>query len=96
MYKFITMSNFVMDLNDCEVCVINSTYGSKRDEELAKLFAAAPDLLTALQKYEDAFGDMFAQCCSNPITDAWGRPVNMLKLNEAHYLAGNVIKELKK
>lgn len=53
---------------------------------------AAPELLAALRKYEAAFEGLFAQCCSNPITDAWGKQVDTTLLNEAHELARAAIK----
>ncbi|MEF4800008.1 hypothetical protein U9687_00580 [Escherichia coli] len=54
------------------------------------------ELLTALEKYEQAFGELFAQCCSNPVYDAWGWPVEGLSsLSEAHYLAGKAIARTK-
>lgn len=50
------------------------------------------ELLAALKKYEQAFDEIFAQCCSNPVYDAWGKPVAGLStLSEAHYLAGKAI-----
>lgn len=46
----------------------------------------------ALQAYEHAFEGLFAQCCSNPVKDAWGRPVDMTNLNRAHELAQTVLR----
>lgn len=48
-------------------------------------------LVAALEKYEDAHSDLFGQCCSNPVTNAWGKQVNMAKLNDAHEAAGPAI-----
>lgn len=48
-------------------------------------------LKDALLAYEAAFEDLFAQCCSNPIRNAWGKQVDMTKLNHAHYLAGDAL-----
>ena len=52
-------------------------------------------LIEALQKYEDAFDDLFGQCCSNPIKNAWGKPVNMTKLNKAHNVGFKLLRDLK-
>ncbi|WP_024556627.1 hypothetical protein ACP26F_17675 [Franconibacter pulveris 1160] len=53
-------------------------------------------LLVALEKYEQAFEEMFAQCCSNPVFDAWGKPVKGLStLSEAHFIAGKAIAHVK-
>lgn len=49
------------------------------------------ELLAALKLYEQAFDAMFAQCCSNGIKDAWGKPVDCTLLNEAHCAAGSAI-----
>lgn len=48
-------------------------------------------LLAALEMYEVAHLDLFSQCCSNPVTNAWGKQVNMTKLNEAHEAARKAI-----
>ncbi|OCP21997.1 MULTISPECIES: hypothetical protein [unclassified Ensifer] len=48
--------------------------------ELARLTAAAHE-------------DMFAQCCSNPITNAWGGQVSVAKLNDAGALAKNILRD---
>lgn len=34
-----------------------------------------------------AWDSMFSQCAGNPITNAWGKEVSVLKLNEANYAA---------
>lgn len=52
-------------------------------------------LVSALEKYEAAFDDLFGQCASNPITNAWGKEVNLSLLNEAHQAAGSVLREVK-
>lgn len=49
--------------------------------------------LEALRAYEDAFDDLFCQCASNPITNAWGMQVNMSKLNHAHLLASTALQK---
>jgi hypothetical protein len=42
------------------------------------------------------FDDVFAQCCSNPITNAWGKPVDMTKFNDACHAAKDVVSKQKK
>lgn len=49
-------------------------------------------LLEAVQKYEAAFSAMFAQCYSNGIFDAWGKPVSCLPLNDAHATSDRALK----
>lgn len=46
-------------------------------------------LVEALEKYESAFEELFAQCCSNPVTNAWGQPVSMAALSDAHAFASS-------
>lgn len=48
-------------------------------------------LQAALQKYEESFDQMFGQCGSNGIFNAWGARVNCTTLNEAHSLAGKAL-----
>jgi len=43
--------------------------------------------LSLIQAIEAAHASMFEQCCSNPITNAWGKPVSLTALNEAQELA---------
>ena len=65
-------------------------------ENVQVLISQRDELLTALEKYEQAFGEMFAQCCSNPVYDAWGKPVEALNtLSEAHFIAGKAITHIK-
>lgn len=61
----------------------------------AHLIASAPDLLLALFAYEAMREEMFAQCLSNPIYDAWGKPIDLTLLNKAHFLALNAIEQAK-
>lgn len=68
----------------------------QRDALQAALISQRDELLTALEKYEQAFSEMFAQCCSNPVYDAWGKPVEALStLSEAHFIAGKAITHIK-
>lgn len=56
--------------------------------------ATVPPMTAALLAYEEAFAGLFAQCCSNPVTNAWGKPVNMSALNDAHQLAERALRDL--
>ena len=49
--------------------------------------------LAALRLYEAAHESLFTQCCSNPVTNAWGKEVNMAALNEAHQQAQRVLRD---
>lgn len=51
-------------------------------------------LLAVVKAYEAAREGLFAQCCSNPVKDAWGRNVDMALLNEAHEQAGRVLRNI--
>lgn len=51
-------------------------------------------MVASLQKYQEAFDNLFAQCCSNPIKNAWGKQVDMTLLNEAQMLAGRTLKQV--
>lgn len=47
--------------------------------------------VAALRLYEAAHEDLFVQCCSNPIKNAWGKDVDLSKLNIAHEAAGRAL-----
>lgn len=47
----------------------------------------------ALELYEKAWEEMFSQCASNPITDAWGREVPMNFLNEAYQMSSRYLRD---
>lgn len=49
--------------------------------------------LAALRLYEAAHESLFTQCCSNPVTNAWGKEVNMSALNDAHQQAQRVLRD---
>lgn len=40
--------------------------------------------------YNQAHEDLFGQCCSNPVFNAWGKQVDMTKLNQARELAASL------
>lgn len=52
------------------------------------------DLIDALKSYETAFDELFGQCASNPIKNAWGRDVSLGALNDAHVLAHSALGKL--
>ena len=47
----------------------------------------AGDFIKLAEAIVKAHESMFAQCCSNPVRNAWGVEVNMLPLNQAYELA---------
>lgn len=54
------------------------------------------ELIKAVADYEEAFSDLFAQCCSNPVKNAWGQTIDFTKLNIArqdNYAAANFCRE---
>lgn len=58
--------------------------------EWPEFHAAAPtatDTYKALEAIKAAHASLFAQCCSNPIINAWGREVDVSLINEASRLA---------
>ena len=64
----------------------------KAMQERDALRAMAIQLRSALRDYEGARDGMFAQCCSNPVFDTWGRQVDMTLLNDAHQAAERALK----
>lgn len=48
----------------------------------------------ALRAAKDAHEDLFAQCLSNPIKNAWGKDVDCTKINEMGQLAGAALAAL--
>ena len=60
---------------------------------LSATAAPAPEAptLQAVRLYAEAFEDLFAQCCSNPIKNAWGQDVDTTELNAAHAFASRVL-----
>lgn len=53
-------------------------------------------LIEALKAYEAAFEDLFCQCLTNPIKNAWGKTVSLESLNVAHSQAHTLLNELQK
>ena len=57
----------------------------------ARLIAAAPDMHKALEAYGRAFDELFSNCLSNGLFNAWGGPVNCTALNVAKQLGDAAI-----
>ncbi|CAG9173228.1 Lar family restriction alleviation protein [Cupriavidus respiraculi] len=55
--------------------------------EEARGVDAVKALTRLIDAVENAHSDLFAQCASNPIRNAWGKEVSVAKLNEAAELA---------
>lgn len=53
------------------------------------------DLAEAARSCVAAFEDLFGQCCSNPVKNAWGKQVDFTKLNDANQLAQQSLRRLK-
>lgn len=66
---------------------------SASEEAAAPVTKVMQAQVAALRAYEDAFEDLFGQCASNPIRNAWGQKVDTTKLNYAHLLASSVLKK---
>lgn len=88
-------------IQDVTLNVGHKTNGMKTIHELCGYLLAGTEqgslnglLLRALQKYEVAFDDLFGQCASNPIQNAWGKPVSLSLLNEAHEVARDALSRL--
>lgn len=56
-------------------------------EEARGVDEALKALKRLIEAVEDAHSDLFGQCASNPIRNAWGEEVSVAKLNEAAALA---------
>lgn len=61
-------------------------------QQPAPVASVAEMVTEALNAYEAAFENLFGQCGSNPITNAWGVQVSMTHLNAAHELAQSALK----
>lgn len=70
----------------CEWCK-GTGRGLAAPEEVTK-----EDLVKAI---ELCHRDIFSQCCSNPVKNAWGQNVDMTSFNEMYLLAITARKELK-
>lgn len=66
---------------------------SASEEAAAPVTQVMHAQVAALRAYEAAFEDLFGQCASNPIRNAWGKQVDTTKLNYAHLLASSVLKK---
>lgn len=53
------------------------------------------ELATALIHMDDAFQDLFGQVCSNPVMNAWGKPVNFAVMNKHREQASSTISNLR-
>lgn len=53
------------------------------------------ELAAALIHMDDAFQDFFGQVCSNPVTNAWGQPVNFSVMNKHREQASSTISNLR-
>lgn len=61
--------------------------------ELMQEPPATTDIDRALFQYEVAFDNLFGQCLSNGMKNAWGKDVDLYALNEAHLKASNALRE---
>lgn len=52
-------------------------------------------LAAALVNMDEAFSELFAQTCSNPVKNAWGKEIDFSKINEHRMLCQNVIHNLR-
>lgn len=53
------------------------------------------ELASAVLLLEEAWNDLFSQVCSNPVTNAWGKPVNFTVLNQAREQTSGLVYRLK-
>lgn len=79
-------------LDEALACIetLEAETAALRASAVAEPAPAAPvpaSVREALEAINAAHAAMFAQCCSNPITNAWGKKVDVSALNEAHRLA---------
>lgn len=49
------------------------------------------ELTSALLYLDDAWSELFAQTCSNPVTNAWGKPVDFTEVNNFREKASGVV-----
>lgn len=49
------------------------------------------ELATALVHLDDAWSELFAQTCSNPVTNAWGKPVDFTEVNNFREKASGTV-----
>lgn len=77
----------------CHVQRDNSIISEEEAQSIARLIAAAPDLLRALNEYQEARDGLFSHCLSNGIFNAQGDPVDCTKINQAHLSATAAIEK---
>lgn len=61
-------------------------------DTIAQLQRERDAMRDALLAYEAAHESLFTQCWSNTVYNTWGKAVDMTKLNEAHQMAGRVLR----
>lgn len=49
------------------------------------------ELAAAVVHLDDAWSELFAQTCSNPVTNAWGKPVNFTEVNNFREKASGIV-----
>jgi hypothetical protein len=49
------------------------------------------ELTSALLHLDDAWSELFAQTCSNPVTNAWGKPVDFTEVNNFREKASGTV-----
>lgn len=49
------------------------------------------ELATALVHLDNAWSELFAQTCSNPVTNAWGKPVDFTEVNNFREKASGTV-----
>lgn len=53
------------------------------NKQVVSLAVENSGLKSLTELYGEAWDDLFSQCCSNPVSDAWGNPVNFTLVNKA-------------
>lgn len=53
------------------------------------------ELVQSLLALDDGWSDLFSQCCSNPVKNAWGEDVNFTALNKGREVASSTIYKLR-
>lgn len=50
------------------------------------------ELLKALKMHKEVFDELFGHCCSNGVFNAWGKPFDCTKLNEANCVTERLLR----